>query len=77
MTSESSMHAMIRTAAGRAGLDIDPEHPLEALRPSHRGLAYSGVRYQQRKQLESGALTGRSWPTPAVPSFFRKLPDRR
>ncbi len=40
MTSGSSMHAMIRPAAGRAGLDVDPEHPLEALRPRHRGTAF-------------------------------------
>ena len=29
-----------RPAAGRAGLDVDPEHPLEALRPGHRGTAF-------------------------------------
>ncbi len=36
-----------RPAAGRAGLDITPEEPLEALRPSHRGAGYLSVRYRR------------------------------
>lgn len=36
MTSGSSMLAMTRTAAMLAGLDVDPEHALEPLCPSHR-----------------------------------------
>ena len=28
------------TAAGRAALDVDPENPLQALRPGHRGAAF-------------------------------------
>ncbi len=39
MTSEPSMQAMVR-AAGRAVLDLDPEHPLQALRPGHRSPAF-------------------------------------
>ena len=35
--------------AGRAGLDIDAKDLLEALRPAHRGAAYSGVRYRRKK----------------------------
>ena len=27
------------------GLDVDPEDPLESLRPGHRGAAYTDVRY--------------------------------
>ena len=34
-----------RTAAGRAGLDVDPEHPLEALRLSHRGAVFGQGRF--------------------------------
>ena len=30
-----------RPTAGRAGLDIDPKDPLEALCPSHRGAAFN------------------------------------
>ena len=42
MTSGSSMQAMIRIAPPQAGQvsDVDPEHPLEALRPGHRGTAF-------------------------------------
>ena len=29
-----------RTAAGRTGLDIDPENPIQALRPGHRDAAF-------------------------------------
>jgi hypothetical protein len=34
-----------RPAAGRAGLDVDTEPPLEALRLGRRGKAYPYVRY--------------------------------
>jgi len=34
-----------RTTAGRAGLYVDAEHPLQPLRPGHRGAGYPSVRY--------------------------------
>ena len=42
MMAGPSMRARMRTApaAGRPGLDVDPEDPLEALRPGHRGTAF-------------------------------------
>ena len=41
MMARSSMQAMIRTAPPQAEHVVDPEHPLEALRPSHRGAAFN------------------------------------
>ena len=43
------MHAMIRPAAGRAGLDVNTEHPFQALRPTQvvAGLLGSGTAKQR------------------------------
>jgi hypothetical protein len=43
-----------RPTAGRKGLDIDPEHPLEALRRGHRGAAF-GLRRLLRIRNETRA----------------------
>jgi hypothetical protein len=39
-----------RTAAGRAGIDVDPEYAFQALRPGHRGEDYPSVRFSLVQQ---------------------------
>ena len=51
-----------RPATGRAGLDVDPEHPLGALRPGHRGTAFGRcplLRIRSRCMSASPAPLGR------------------
>jgi hypothetical protein len=40
-----------RTAAGWAGLDVDPEYAFQALRPDHRGKDYPSVRFSLVQQF--------------------------
>jgi len=68
-----------RPTAGRAGLDIDPEDPLEALRPTHRGAAFgwaSLFRIRCRGMLASPAPLGRCH-LRAVFAVWRKDPWKR
>ena len=76
MTAGSSMHATIRTAAGRAGLDVDTEHPFQALRPGHRGAAFGRCRFIQilcRRMLTAPAPPSRCHPR-TVFAVWRKHP---
>ena len=75
MRSGASMQAMIRIApAGRAGLDVDRENSLQALRPGHRGAAFGRcplLRIRSRGWLASPAPLGRCHPR-AVLAVGRK-----
>ena len=65
-----------RPAAGRTGLDVDPENPLEALRPGHRGTAFGRclvLRIRCRGMPASPAPLGRCHPR-AVLAVRRKYP---
>lgn len=50
-----------RAAAGRADLDIDPEHPLETLRPGHCNAAFARCSLLR--------IRGRGMPTPPCPAW--------
>ena len=54
-----------RLATGRARLDVDPEHPSKALRPSHRSMAFGRcplLRNRYRGRLTSPASLGMTFP---------------
>jgi hypothetical protein len=66
MTSGSSMlaiHLELAAAAG-AGVDLDAEHPLQALRPAHgyvaRGEEFAGVGSRRLRRTSAGSPTSRT-----------------
>jgi len=56
-----------RTAADRAGLDVDPEDPFQALRPGHRGAAFG---WRGLLRIRGPGMPAAS---PAPPDYARVL----